>query len=89
MNASEALAEPPNYSTEQLEFFDVSVYKQSLFSLSGANKHAADRELAPGQQVSGRFTGAVVGLSLEGFASETSEPTRIFKITADFVELDD
>jgi hypothetical protein len=85
MNAVTALPEMPE---GQLEFFDPSVYKESLFSLAGANKHSTDLELAPGQQVSGRFTGTVIGLSLEGFASMTATPTRVFKITADEVVLD-
>jgi hypothetical protein len=84
--AAEALAEMPEEG--QLDFFDASVYKEHLFSLSGANKHATERELRPAQRVSGRFTGAVVGLALENFADESKVPTRVFKISADYVELD-
>ena len=87
MSASLAVA-PDSPEDEQLEFFDPRVYKQDLFSLAGANKHATDRELRPAQQVSGRFTGTVVGLSLEDFGNEKKTPTRVFKIIADYVELD-
>jgi len=86
-NAAEALAAAPD-EEGQLDFFDASVYRENLFSLSGANKHATERDLQPGQQVSGRFTGAVVGLSLEGFASQTDSPRRVYKVIADYVELD-
>lgn len=83
-----AVLESVEEPQEQLGFFDAGIYKQDLFSLSGANKHSTDRELRPGQQVSGRFTGAVVGLKLEGFASDDKKPTRIYLVTADYVQLD-
>lgn len=71
----------------QLSFFDARAYKTYLFSLAGANKHSTEAPLKPGQHVSGRFTGTVVGASLEGFGSDTDSPRMVFKISADFVEL--
>jgi len=85
---SAQLEEPPNLPHEQQSFFDPTVYQESYFSVAGKNKHSTDRELEPGQQVSGRFTGAVVGLNLVDFANEKKSPSRVFQIVADYVELD-
>jgi hypothetical protein len=84
MNAQ--LAELPEEG--QLDFFDASVYKESLFSIAGVNKHKAPRELKPKEAVSGRFWGTVVGMDISGFASETQEPNVVYKIAANEVTLD-
>ena len=84
MNAVAALPEVPE---GQQDFFDASLYHQDLFSVGSTNKHATDKELRPGQHVEFKGSGAVIGLALEGFASETSKPQRVYRIAADYVEL--
>lgn len=87
---SAELAAVPSVPTEaeQLDFFDRNTYKVSLFTLTGTQKHATEIDLKPGQHVSGRFYGAVIGATIEGFAKDNEKPTIVYKIAADQVELD-
>nr|MBA2601139.1 hypothetical protein [Actinomycetota bacterium] len=62
--------------------------KQTLFSVSGTNKHSTEKEdLKPGDFVAFKGSGAVVGIVYEGFADDTKIPTRIYRITCDNLEL--
>jgi hypothetical protein len=87
MSATLEAVQDPNEEPGQLEFFDPKLYVQDLFSIGSTNKHSTDMELHPGQHVEFRGTGAVVGLLLEGFASDSAKPQRVYRIAADFVEL--
>ena len=62
--------------------------KQRLFTVVGTAKHSTDRDdLKPGDFVEFRGSGAVIGIVYEGFADDTKIPTRIYRITCDFLEL--
>jgi hypothetical protein len=62
--------------------------KESLFSVGGTNRHSTDKhDLEPGTKVEFKGSGAIVGIDYDGYASESTVPRRIYKITCDFLEI--
>jgi hypothetical protein len=67
---------------------NVEQVTESLFSVSGTSRHSTDKhDLEAGQRVEFRGSGAILSVVFEGFADESKVPVRIYKVTADNLEL--
>jgi hypothetical protein len=67
---------------------NVEAVAESLFSVGGTTKHSTDKhDLKAGDRVEFRGSGAILSVVFEGFADVSKVPCRIYKITADNLEL--
>jgi hypothetical protein len=92
LSANLAVA-PDTPEETQLEFFDPALFNEPMFSLQKTSKFPTPRELKPRERVTGRFSGVVDGLVEDGFNAINKDgtykdPSKVFVIQADYVELD-
>jgi hypothetical protein len=59
----------------------------TLFTVTRTNKHSTEKNLKEGEWVQFKGSGAVVGITYEGFGSKEEKPVRIYKISADILDL--